>query len=252
MIGLLDLDVVCYRCGFSVEKKKQVEHRPLEGQVITEYLRDVEPLSHALQNTDTLMKSIVAKFDKTEGFLSGKNNWRKEEFPDYKANRSPFARPYWYKEIRQHLIDKWKANVVNGMEADDAIGIRQTQNNADDTCIVSIDKDLLQIPGHYWNFVKDESRYTSYEDGLRYFYQQVLSGDSVDNVRGLDGIGPKKAARIVRGFSTERGMFQAVQAEYYRRLPGGRDGKSRDEVLEENALLLWIARTGKQRWTRPE
>lgn len=262
MIGLVDADLITYRCGFAAEKRVKVQH---EDHV--EHVREVGPLSHALQNVDTVMDSLKNKFGKLECFLSGKGNWRVEfaTVLPYKGNRSPFGRPVHYKAIRKHLVDKWGAVVVDGMEADDALGIRQTGRHYEtdpyvkqgpETCIISTDKDMLQIPGSHYNWVKDESKYIDERESIRNFYAQVLSGDRIDNIPGIYGIGTERAKRILQEVSTDRGCWQAVKRAWHDHYPDGYDtvdGRRRpvDEVLVEVASLLWIARHNQERWREP-
>src|SRR5690606_41714779 len=67
-------------------------------------------------------------------------------------------KPYWYDEIRDYLIRRWGAEVVDGQEADDAIGIaawNSYKECPEYSIIASIDKDLRMIPGYHYNWVKD-------------------------------------------------------------------------------------------------
>jgi hypothetical protein len=87
------------------------------------------------------------------------------------------------------MLEVHRAEVAFGMEADDLLGINQTK----DTIICTIDKDLRQVPGQHYNFVKDEIFTVSVQQGLLWFYTQMLTGDASDNVSGIRGIGIKKA-----------------------------------------------------------
>ena len=61
--------------------------------------------------------------------------------------------------------------------------------------IVSLDKDLKQVPGLHYNFVKKEFDTVTPQQGLINFYTQFLVGDTSDNIRGCTGIGPVKARK---------------------------------------------------------
>ena len=247
MIGLVDGDIVCYRCGFAAEKRKKYKLESGE----TEHVREVEPVNHALQNVDTVIHALKNRFSSLEIYLSGKNNWRIEAatLKPYKGNRSPFGKPVHYNAIRKHLVERYGAVFVDGMEADDALGLKQT--SASDTCIVSIDKDLLMIPGLHWNWVKQEETFIKEKDGIRNFYQQCLVGDPTDNIPGIYGIGPKTAAKLLDGVSRELSMWQLVEQEWNRNYPDGFGNATASQACREVASLLWIARAGRERWQPP-
>jgi hypothetical protein len=65
--------------------------------------------------------------------------------------------------------------------------------------IAGIDKDLLQYPLTFYNYnQRTMSRLTTYQAQLN-LWKQVLTGDSVDNIPGLRGYGPIKAAKTLKG-----------------------------------------------------
>ncbi len=61
---------------------------------------------------------------------------------------------------------------------------------------MSIDKDLDMIRGWHYNFIKDKKYFIDDQQAIKHFYTQILTGDRVDNIIGLRGIGPKKAEKI--------------------------------------------------------
>jgi len=167
-------------------------------------------------------------------FVSGKGNFRYEVDPLYKAKRG--EKPIHNEACRQHLIKKWGAVECNGYEADDAVGCEQN----DDTVICGIDKDLLMIPGkHYqWPIVRQgkEVRPARWhnitpEQGIRTFFEQSLVGDKVDNIIGVNKIGPVKAKKALADCHTERQMYVVC-----------RDMYMDDDRFHKNLDLLWIWR----------
>ena len=125
-----------------------------------------------------------------------------------------------------------------GEEADDAVAIASTKGNY---WIVHVDKDLDQLPGWHYNPVKDEEYYVTEFEGLYSFYKQILTGDRVDNIEGLRGIGPVKADKILKDCTTERELYEACIKAY--------DGNT-DRILE-NGKLLWLRRKPNQMWQPP-
>lgn len=185
----------------------------------------------------------------------------------YKGHRPSDKPPHW-QNIRQHLIDNYDAEVQYGIEADDACGIAQTsamdrhealircQSNNHSTrledkpdlsinsptIICSRDKDLSMIPGwHYsWECGKQKEKkwFVSEEDGIRFFYKQLLTGDATDNILGLYRVGEKASCvKKLDELTDECEMYEHVLEEYYARF-----GSYAYKFMEENAALLWIKR----------
>ena len=214
MKALIDADIVAYRVACTLEDD------------------DAEDFVYA--RAEDLIDNILVNTEATEYrlFLTGKNNFRYTIYPEYKAHR-PKEKPFWLEKCRQYLIATFNAEVVNGQEADDALGIAQTE----DTIICSIDKDLLMIPGRHYNFVKDEFQEVTNDSGMRHFYMQCLTGDRSDNIKGIEQIGPKKAEKILVGCVTEQELFNAVREAY-----------SNDEEFLMNGRVLWIRRKENEDW----
>jgi len=139
------------------------------------------------------------------------------------------------------MIDAWAFSVQETQEADDAIGIRAYSMGEEDYIICSIDKDLDNLRGKHYNFVKNEAYYVTEEQAIKNFYRQLLTGDRVDNIPGLSGIGPKKAEKILEGCVTEEELFKAVSQAY----------KGDLDYLTEQGQLLWIRRKDGELWTPP-
>lgn len=174
---------------------------------------------------------------KTKLYISGSKNFRKTIYPEYKANRLKMERPPCLEEVKQWFIDNsYVEPVVDHLEADDLLGLNQEE----DTCIVSIDKDLLMIPGWHYNHVKDELCYVSEWAGIYQFYYQLLVGDPTDNIRGAKGIGKAKATKILAHCTTERELREAVEDHF-----------SCFEELDMNAKCIWIQRKDRENWNDP-
>ena len=171
-----------------------------------------------------MLDGILADTKATEFtvYLSGnaEDNFRYKIYPRYKESRIGKPRPKWLDTLKEHLIVQWGAQIANGMEADDALGIHQDKE-CYSTVICSIDKDLLQIPGAHYNFVKKEWQYVTESEGLKRFYRQILTGDSGDDIPGLFGIGPTKSFRLLAECQTESDLLNAVYRAYTKRYKHG-------------------------------
>ena len=214
MIALIDGDIVAYRVACT--------------------LQEDDAADFAYARTEDLVDQIIvnSEADSFRIFLTGKDNFRYTIYPEYKAHR-PKEKPHWLQPIREYLVANFNAEVVNGQEADDALGINQTG----DSIICSIDKDLLQIPGRHYNFVKDEFTEVDEFQGIHHFYMQCLMGDRSDNIKGIPKVGPKNAEKILAGKLTEKELFDAV-----------RDAYGNDEEFIMNARVLWIRRKEDEDW----
>lgn len=228
MKALLDADILAYEFGACTDD----EGNPIRWPLVFSRL-------------DARIQNIVeaAGADSYQLYLSGKNNFRNSvaTIKPYKGNRKQ-EKPFWHEQIRQALIRFRNASVFDGIEADDALGIAQV-NSTEDTIICSRDKDLLMIPG--WHYVwpaggqqEREPFYVEEIEAIRNFYCQLVTGDSVDNILGLHGVGPRSSILTqIRNQETEIEMLKIVQREYQKRL-----GSYWELFLMENAKLLWMLR----------
>lgn len=219
---LVDCDILLYRVGFAT--------------------KDDEPLENCLHSGKLMIESILSKFPGRSWhklYLSGSKNYRNDiaTMYVYKGNRDPDKKPKYYKELKEYFIQYWDAEVTDGIEADDAIGVEQYANKDKSTCIVTIDKDLNMVPGWHWNFVKDNLYYVTIDEANMFFLWQMLVGDkAVDNIPGIDGIGPKKADKLLAGKSVVE-CVGVVEKEYKRQYKD-----AWPEAIKEVANLLWIMR----------
>lgn len=117
-------------------------------------------------------------------------------------------------------------------EADDALAMYQTE----ESICISIDKDLLQIPGAHFGMVNHQHSYVEEWDGLVWFYRQILMGDNTDNITGIHGIGDSRSRRILAGCETEEELWERVVEEYISRDLDPNQAKI-------NGQLMWCHRT---------
>lgn len=196
-------------------------------------LKDPEPWEKAKVALIKYVEELLEDHDDYQGYLSGKSNFRYHlaTIQEYKANRKK-DRPTHYDAIRQFLVETYDCFVSEGYEADDALGLAQT----DDTIIVSIDKDLDVVPGWHYNWQRDNKYELSEVDSNRCFFKQMLTGDSTDNILGLYGVGPK--SQLVKQLYTMddvADMVVHVSEQYTKRF-----GAYAPVFWKENAQLLWI------------
>lgn len=145
--------------------------------------------------------------------LTDGENFRKEILPTYKGNRDPANKPVVLSALKDHILATHKTYQRPGLEADDVLGILATSQKIlpESRCIiVSVDKDMLTIPGEFWNS-KQEKRFSSTEEEAdRRHMIQTLTGDVTDGYSGCPGIGPKKAERLLEGLTGYAAMWPVV------------------------------------------
>ena len=93
-IALVDADLVAYRCAASAEKNDA----------------DI-----AMIRASRLLTDIISITDASavKLYLSGSTNFRKDVYPEYKANRDKLVRPMFLQPVREYLVKEWGAEVTN-------------------------------------------------------------------------------------------------------------------------------------------
>lgn len=176
-----------------------------------DYLVCPEPLSHALGTVkatlEKIRRSIAEEYNVEERditlrcLLTGKGNFRDDiaTVREYKGNRKEAAKPYHYKAIRQYLVDHWDAEVINGWEADDecSISANRLRQQGIPYVVCSVDKDLDQIVGAHYDYRRDIHYKIDEHQAKSLFYQQVLAGDSTDNIPGCRRVGLTTARKLL-------------------------------------------------------
>lgn len=210
---------------------------------------DREPLEVAIARCDDLMRRVLHETNAPayQAYIGGSENYRYAIDPNYKANRKDKPKPLWLQEVREYLVTVWNAQICDGIEADDALGIAQC-NSYEESVIVSIDKDMLQIPGNHFNFVASTWSHISPRQGWHHFYTQLIMGDKSDNILGFDGKMRQTVPQFLQpvidriyAATTEIEMLRVVQDVY----------ELGDEALLRNGQLLFIQRKQDDVWNLP-
>lgn len=232
MLALIDFDVVIYAIGYTTQE---------------------DPVNIAYIRTDEFITNVLLETNATDyqGYLSdGKeNNYRFKINPEYKANRTQ-PKPIHYDAIKEYLITHHNGKIAHGMEADDMLAIHHLKTKPSIIC--TIDKDLKQVPGlHYsWAIQRkgtiirpSKIQEVVEPEGTRFFYKQMLIGDTSDNIKGIDGIGEKKADTLINPLPNERAMYFAVVDKYKEQW-----GEEWEDRFEKAAQQLWIRRHEEDEW----
>lgn len=223
---LIDADIITYRAAFSPDvTSEETAKDKIDG--IVELIKE---------NTSLL------DIGQYEFYLTGKGNFRKDiaVTAEYKGNRKNKERPTFLDYSRDYIYNKYNAVYSVDQECDDNIAIRACDLGY--KCIAaSVDKDFLQIPCWHYNIRREEWYKLEPFEALRFFYTQILTGDSVDNIIGLYKIGPVKAGKILESCETEKELYNKCLEVYDNNV---------DRVVE-NARLLWLRRYENEIWEPP-
>ena len=191
---LVDGDQFIYRWAFACET-------PIDwgDDLWTLHLDAQEARAKFDTNISQLMEMLGAKHLLLA--LTGRQNFRKTLWPQYKAPRQDMRKPTGMQVLHQHVRDSYPCVYRPTLEADDVLGIAATDPHAKaPRIIVSSDKDLLQVPGlHYRPNEPERGVFAvTAEEGFQCFLVQALAGDPVDHYPGCPGIGKAKAAKLIR------------------------------------------------------
>ncbi len=223
---LIDGDTVAYRAAASCEPTKK---KPF-----------LEPEREAIFRADAMMINIMLNC-RTEDHIAffscaSGDNFRYRVDPLYKHRRKGVPKPTHYYPVVDYLWNNWKCKMCFGYEADDGIGINYMPGDI----VAANDKDMLQIAGQHYNFVKDEHIEVSDYLGQYQLWHQMLEGDYSDSIDGVAGIGKAKAPGYLLG-KTPQEMAEVVlnlyddPARYMKNLKLLRILRSQDEY---EAILL--------------
>lgn len=256
MIAYIDADIICHQAIHASMDEWE------DGFVLSERgVRDV-----IIETMDKWVEKIRPKPTTIVPVLSDyHNNWRYALGGPYKLNRSgggadskrehmQFARAF----VRSH----WpKTMQEEGLEADDLIGIMCSHPDHQRRSVaVSIDKDFLTLPGQFYN-PRGGGRRPLKIKAMQADYMwmtQTLTGDTVDNYKGIPGIGPKKAEAILDGCIGIWDMWEAVLRAYKKAKLPVKDAllnaryarilRFNDWDPDKKAVRLFTGRKDKEKW----
>lgn len=178
----------------------------------------------------------------------------------YKGHRKN-PKPFHFYNILVHLLSNYDCVIsTDGYEADDMMCMDQDET----TIICSRDKDLRICPGwHYswecggqrsvgpvetdelgwlekvekWDEEKEKYIFKDVRGyGLKFFYYQMLVGDSADHIPGLPGWGKAGAFKLLADLPNKEEVIAAVKAEY----KNSEKINNAKEYFLEQANLLWM------------
>ncbi len=241
-VYLVDASIYIFRAWFSISD----EFANSAGEPTNAVYGFTGFLCSLLEQTNA--EHIGVAFDES---LS--ESYRNEIYPQYKANRDPAP-----EELKRQF--QWARDVAESMglscfadkryEADDLIGTLAThwRDRGHPVCIISSDKDLTQLiekKDTWWDFTRNRKlSHAKIKDTFGVFPEQIadflaLTGDNVDNIRGIPGIGPKSAAALLSHFNDLDSIWERLEEVQYLSIRGA---KSLQKKLAEHRDAAELAR----------
>ena len=154
-------------------------------------------------------------------FDSKGDNFRNEIYPEYKANRGepPEDLKPQFEEIFG-LVQAFNIPMLlmEGYEADDVIGTlaKDFESKKFDVVIVTGDKDFTQTVSSFITLLDTmKNKNTEIKDVIEKYGVApdkmielfALTGDSIDNIPGVKGIGPKTASSLIQEYGSVENIY---------------------------------------------
>jgi DNA polymerase-1 len=224
-VYLVDASVYVFRAWFSIpDRFADGAGRPTNA--VYGFARF---LCELLEETDAT--DVAVAFDE-----SLTSSFRNEIYPDYKANRDPapddLKRQFaWCRDLTRHAGLPVYSD--NRYEADDLIAslAAHCRTAGRPYCVVTGDKDLAQLVGkqdQWWDFAR--RRRLDAAGVLEHFGVHphqiadylALTGDAVDNIPGVPGVGPKTASALLAHFGSLDALFSRLEEIAWLKMRGAR------------------------------
>lgn len=232
MVLLVDADSLifasCYRT------KDETNQEP--------YYTDIEDSKAKFdQQFMKIINDLEDKYDvdKVITFNGSKGNFRKLITSKYKANRKKQELPPLLHPMHKYVKEQYKSIFGFGIETDDLVAKYwynlSNELGRNNVMIVSIDKDYKQFPCLMYNYHYKHKVVLDItpKEALYNFYEQMIVGDSCDNVNYHKGKGVKFAEKYYKGCKTKyqytKKLYELFKEQY--------KGKARQKYTECYNLL---------------
>ena len=213
-----------------------------------------EALTFARQRTVEQIRAHAADYTHTIVALDSPDCWRRGLWSGYKANRPPKdeAALEQMRQAKTDLAALYPSAAVERLEADDVIAwlVRRLPHDWS-ACILSADKDLVQLLGPrvtMHHLARNETITATVAEetiGLpldRYADYLALIGDKSDNVLGVQGVGPVRAAELLSKHASIDGIYSALDGDAAQFTPALRkaliEARTRDDCPVATSRLL--------------
>lgn len=222
-----------------------------------QYPEPVENCLHLLKIKINAIIEHIGSGARGVGVLGGSGNFRLAlPTPEiYKGNREDTIRPLLLSECRDYVQRKYGAVVIDGIEADDYLTMKQYEGwlhykktGKFNQIVASFDKDQVQCPGLIFNTMRDSTeRNWKHPElwliddsmgeiwmekgkvkgwGKKFFGYQMLFGDQSDNVKPYQNFekirfGETSAFKVISPCQDDKAMWSAIVEQYKQWFPDG-------------------------------
>ena len=206
-----------------------------------DYIRTVESLAKSYNAGQIIV------------LADGGSSWRKEIFPEYKANRKEKYAEQTEQEAKEFemfmaeftntltlIREKYPVFQFRGVEADDIAAYIVKEFDYEDCWLISSDKDWDLLIGdkvsRFSTVTRKETTVHNWDEHYDfeipdYITFKCLTGDKGDNVPGIPGVGPKRAVQLMQQYGDVFDIYNSCPI----------DGKYKYiQNLNENAEQLLI------------
>lgn len=263
------MDLTAYLAGLPDQFDRTVEGRTLildSDFMAYQAAATVKKLETAKTRFQTLVETEVfltgAQHVRVHVTPSGCSKCRRFDYPTakpYQGNREGKAKPVLLEPLRLAVPhhpwpEHWSVHSWLDREADDGM-MMDAINLGDNGVVSSGDKDLCITPGPYWlidegrlDVIPDRFGWISTKEltsstkvvghGTKFFWAQMLMGDTADNVKGLlrykgKLIGPAGAFEVLKDVQSEHEAANLILQAY---------ADIQQDFLAE-AQCLWLRRS---------
>jgi len=237
---LIDASVYVFRAYYSMpDDMVDDDGNPINAlygfcRFLGDFMEQVRPQHIAVLFDESLSKSF-----------------RTEIYPAYKANRDPTPA-----ELRRQFGPCRQFTKALGLmscahpryEADDLIGTLVTDGREEGraSTIVTRDKDLAQLitkDDVFWDFAgKGKIRYDQVPENFGVWPEQIadflaLAGDSVDNIKGVPGVGKKTAQALLAHFGSLEDVYANLERVHEVNVRGAKTLGAKLDAHKDDAIL---------------
>lgn len=224
LVGLIDADFIKYLVSYDIERMFK---KGLKPDAVLPY-NTIADLSE--KRIQKIMDQTASKAKDYLFLFSGKtkDNHRSKiacvkKYKGTRVYKQKFPKEGEYRcMVEQYIQENYNYHKEPELEADDLCVMGHTEG----TFIYSHDKDLKMSPGLHYDIKEEKFFETSKETGFKILMAQVLSGDGVDNIMGVDGVGKVNAVKIINRATGDRDVIKKVIDTYTKKY-GMKDGLDR-------------------------